>query len=219
MASDGLSPLPPSLYLGLTAHQASKRHHAQSLLGPSFHDPRTPHVLESHPEWVPPLSHHDGEWRHAIGSHSTLALRLYLAAFNPTSCCWFWVLDHLCYNYSNLSIVSWQYQKYSTILILVLCLSCVTPLVCSFYSSFAPPSPVCSSWWQREWNLFTLTLILPDSPSTSSRQPQTTTHIFACFRGKYPYLAVVLGGLPKSALPEGHLNTQSWQALLGGHSL
>jgi hypothetical protein len=40
--------------------------------------------------------------------------------------------------YFYLSIVSWQYQKHSTILILVLCLLCVTPLVCSSYSSFAP---------------------------------------------------------------------------------
>ena len=40
--------------------------------------------------------------------------------------------------YFYLSIVSCQYQKYWTILILVLCLLCVTPLVCSFYSSFAP---------------------------------------------------------------------------------
>jgi len=44
-----------------------------------------------------------------------------------------------------LSIVSWQYQKYSTILILVLCLLCVTPLVCSSYSSFASSSPFFSS--------------------------------------------------------------------------
>ena len=48
-----------------------------------------------------------------------------------------------------LSIVSWQYQKYSIILILVLCLLCVTPLVCSPYSSFALSSPFFSSWWQQ----------------------------------------------------------------------
>jgi len=42
--------------------------------------------------------------------------------------------------YVYLSTDSWQYQKYWTILILVLCLLCVTPLVCSFYSSFAPCS-------------------------------------------------------------------------------
>ena len=35
------------------------------------------------------------------------------------------------YYYFYLSIVSEQYRKYSTILILVLCLLCVTPLVCS----------------------------------------------------------------------------------------
>ena len=31
-------------------------HHAQSLLGPSFHDPRTHHVLEYHPKQATPLS-------------------------------------------------------------------------------------------------------------------------------------------------------------------
>ena len=67
----------PSLRLGLTASQPSRRHHAQSLLHPSFHDLRTPHVLESHPKRAAPLSRRDNEWRHAVGSHS--ALRLYLA--------------------------------------------------------------------------------------------------------------------------------------------
>jgi len=61
MASDGPSPDSPSLRLGIPAPQPSKRHHAQSLLGPSFHDPRTHHVLESHPEQVAPLSRRDDE--------------------------------------------------------------------------------------------------------------------------------------------------------------
>jgi len=52
--------------------------------------------------------------------------------------------------YFYLSIVSWQYQKYWTILILVLCLLCVTPLVCSTYSSFALSSSFFSSWWQKD---------------------------------------------------------------------
>jgi len=77
------------LHLGLPAPQPSKRHHAQSLLVRSFHDPRTPHVLESHPEKAAPLSRHDDERRHAIGSHSALALRLYFAACNPSSSCRF----------------------------------------------------------------------------------------------------------------------------------
>jgi len=50
MASNGPSPHSPSLRLGLPAPQPSRRHHAQSLLGPSFYDPRTHHVLKSHPE-------------------------------------------------------------------------------------------------------------------------------------------------------------------------
>jgi len=82
MASDGPSPHSPSLRL--PAHQPSRRHHAQSLLGPSFHDPRT-HVLESQPERAAPLSRRDDERCHAIGSHSALALRLYLAAYNTSS--------------------------------------------------------------------------------------------------------------------------------------
>jgi len=80
MASDGPSPYFPSLRLGLTAPQPSRCHHTQSLLSPSFHDQRTPHVLESHPERAVPLSRRDNERRHAVGSHSTLVLRLYLAA-------------------------------------------------------------------------------------------------------------------------------------------
>ena len=167
-------------FFGLHAPQPSRRHrdHAQSLLGPSFHDPRTHHVLESHPEQAAPLSRRDDERRHAVGSHSTLALRLYLAACKPSSSSRFWVLDHLCSNLSQsfhpcwiteirslnlcvcftfsssafafliemnfsfkslyaiwplspqrfhycffLNIVSRQYQKYSTILILVLCMT------------------------------------------------------------------------------------------------
>ena len=61
MASDGPSPHSPSLHLGLPAPKPSRRHHAQSLLGLSFHDPRTHHVLESHPEQAVPLSRRDDE--------------------------------------------------------------------------------------------------------------------------------------------------------------
>ena len=101
MVNDGPSPHFPSLRLGLPAPQPSKRNHAQSLLGPSFHDPRTHHVLESHPKQAAPLSYRDEERRHAVGSHSALALRLYLAACNPSSSCRFWVLEHLCSNLSQ----------------------------------------------------------------------------------------------------------------------
>jgi len=87
VASDGPSPHPPSLRLCrmIAAHQPSRRHHAQFLLGPSFHDPRTPHALKSHPERAAPVSRRDDERRHAVGSHSALALRLYLAACYPSS--------------------------------------------------------------------------------------------------------------------------------------
>ena len=101
MTREGPSPHSPSLCLGLPAPQPSRRHHAQSLLGPSFHDPRTHHVLESHPERAAPLSHRDDERCHAIGSNSVLALRLYLAAYNTSSSCRFSVLDHLCSNSSE----------------------------------------------------------------------------------------------------------------------
>jgi len=84
-------------------------------------------------------------------------------------------------HYFNLSTVSCQYHKYWTILILVLCLLCVTPLVCSSYSSFALSSPFFSCWWQRDCELFTHTLVLQGSPSTLSCQPQTT-HVFADIR-------------------------------------
>ena len=85
MASDGPSPHSPSLRLGLPSPQPSRRHHAQHLLGPQ----RTHHVLESHPEQAAPLFHRDDERCHAIGSHSALALCLYLAAYNTSSSCRF----------------------------------------------------------------------------------------------------------------------------------
>jgi len=61
MANDGPSPHLSFLRLGLAARQPSGRHHAQSLLGPSFHDPRAPHVLESHPKRAVPFSRRDEE--------------------------------------------------------------------------------------------------------------------------------------------------------------
>jgi len=53
--------------------------------------------------------------------------------------------------YFFLSSVSWQYQKYSTILILVLCLLCVTPLVSSSYTSLFTHTLVFQrfSHWRR----------------------------------------------------------------------
>jgi len=177
------------------------------------------------------LSHRDNARRYAVGSHSTLAPHLYLAACNPFSNCRFGVMDHLCVNLSQLfhrlaeslksdpwtcacvfifpvaflielyfsfeslfaicslfryrfhyyfylSIVSWQRQKFWTILILVLCLLCVTPSVCSSYSSFAPSSPFFSSWLQKVCELFTHTLVLQGFALTLSRQSHTT-HVFA----------------------------------------
>ena len=89
MASGSPSPHLLFLSLGLAAHQPSKRHHVQSLLGPSFHDSRTTDVLESHPERAAPLFHHDNERRHDVSCHSALALHLYLVACNTSSSCRF----------------------------------------------------------------------------------------------------------------------------------
>ena len=71
MASDGPSPHSPSLRLGLPAPQPSRRQHAQSLLGPSFHDPKTHHVLESQPEQAALLSRRNDRC-HDIVFHSPL---------------------------------------------------------------------------------------------------------------------------------------------------
>ena len=96
-----VSPHSTCLRFGFPAPQPSSRHHAQSLLGPSFHEPRTHHVLESHPEQAVPLSRcNDARW-HAIGSHPALALRLHLAVCSPSSTCRFWVLDQFCSNMSQ----------------------------------------------------------------------------------------------------------------------
>ena len=76
MASDAPAHNFPSLRLGLIVPQPSTCRHAQSLLGSSFHDQRTHHVLESHPEQAAPLFRRDDAQRHAVGSHSALALPL-----------------------------------------------------------------------------------------------------------------------------------------------
>jgi hypothetical protein len=131
MASDGPSPHSPFMCLGLPAPQPSRRHHAQSLLGPSFHDPRTHHVLESHPEQAAPLSRRDDERCHAIGSHSVLALRLYLAAYNTSSSCRFWVLDQL---WSNLS-QSFHFCWITEIRSLNLCVNFDLFLFCCCFSN------------------------------------------------------------------------------------
>jgi len=73
-----------------------------------------------------------------------------------------------------LSIVSWQYQIYSTILILVLCLLYITPLICSSYSSFAPFHLSSKSVSYLHIHLFSNVL----HRLASSHQPQTT-HVFA----------------------------------------
>ena len=81
--------------IGLAAHQPLKPRHAQSLLSPLFRDPRAPHVLKTYPERAAPLPRRGGERRHAVGSHSALALCLYLAACNPYSCCCFTKCRHI----------------------------------------------------------------------------------------------------------------------------
>jgi len=58
MASDGPSPHFPSLPCAL-ALPPPRCHSAQSLVVPSFHDPKTPHALESHLERAAPLSCRD----------------------------------------------------------------------------------------------------------------------------------------------------------------
>ena len=170
------------------------------LLGPSFHDPRTHHVLKSHPKRAAPLPtatmsddmlsaltlplHYASilqpatppsvvpfeswtisapiclnpftlaetrkpdlwtcEWVLTFFS-SAFAAFLIGMKFSFKSLFAIWSLSPQRFHYYFcLSKVSWQYQ--STILILVLCLLCVTPLVCWSCSSFAPSSPFFSSW-------------------------------------------------------------------------
>jgi len=65
--------------------------------GPFISWPKNPSCSRTS-EQAAPLSRHDDERQHVVGSHSALALRLYLAACNPSASCRFWVLDHLCSN-------------------------------------------------------------------------------------------------------------------------
>jgi len=228
-----MAPHPISLPCALALPRPSHRDTTTPSLYWAPHFMTQERIMFSNPRQAAPLSRRDDERRHAVGSHSALALRLYLTACNLSSNCRFWVFDHLCSKLSQsfhfcwiteirslnlcmcvftfsssafaflietvfsfkslfaiwslspqrfhccffLSTVSWQYQKYSTILIRLLCLLCVMPLFCSSYSSFSPSSPFFTSWWQKDCKLCTHTLVLQCSPSTSLRQPQTT-HVF-----------------------------------------
>ena len=77
--------------------------------------------------------------------------------------------------YFNLNINSWQYKKYSTILILVL----TVPFVCNAVGllilfKLCPVFTFLQQLMTINCELFTHTLVLQCFPSTSSCQPQTT---------------------------------------------
>ena len=76
--------------------------------------------------------------------------------------------------HSYFFLVSRKYQKYSTILILVLCLLCVTAVGLLIL----PVSTFLQQLMTKKCELFTHTLVLQCSPSTLSHQPQTI-HVFA----------------------------------------
>jgi len=90
----------PSLRLGLSAPQPSKRHHAQSLLGPSLMTQRR--IMFSNPTTSELRLSPAATMRDDILSAITLPLHcISLAACNPSPSCRFWVLDHLCSNLSQ----------------------------------------------------------------------------------------------------------------------
>jgi len=85
---------------------------------------------------------------------------------------WPWASENDTAGGIGCTLVSWQYQKCWFILILLLCLLCVTLLVCSSYLSFAPPSSFFNCWWHRNWEWFSYKVALWGSPLMSSRQSQ-----------------------------------------------
>jgi len=52
-------------------------------------------------QWLHLSLRRDDEQPHAVGCHSIIELRLGAVACNPSSCCCYWVLDHLCSNLSQ----------------------------------------------------------------------------------------------------------------------
>ena len=117
----------------------------------SIYDPRTHHVLESHPEQAVPLSRRDDERCHAISSHSVLALRLYLAVYTSSSCP-FSVLEHLC---SNLS--EWFHP---------------IPLPCAL--AFPPPSHRDTTTLSPCWAPHFMTMFSNPTPSKPCLSPTAT---------------------------------------------
>jgi len=75
--------------------------------------------------------------RHAVCSHSALALHLYLVACNPSSSCRFWIFDHLC---SNL------FQPRAVVIQFYSCWITVTRSL--FFNLFFPPLPLL--FWYKQ---------------------------------------------------------------------
>ena len=91
----------------------------------------------------PPLFCRVDERRYAVGSHSALALRLYLAACSPSSRCRIWVLDHLCSNLSQSFHSCWITEIRS--LKLCVCFNpCLFCLCLSDRNKFQLSVPVCN---------------------------------------------------------------------------
>ena len=107
--------------------------------GPLTSWPKNASCCRVPPRKAAPLSHRDDEQQHAIGSHSALTLRPYLAACNSSSSCRFWVLDHLCSNLSQSFHLCWITEIWS----LNLCVCFYLFLFCLCVSSLRS---VLGSW-------------------------------------------------------------------------
>ena len=77
-------PLPCALAFPPPSHRDATTH--SPCWAPHF---MTQERIVFRPKQAAPLYHRDDERRHAVGSNSALALRLYLAACNPSSSCHF----------------------------------------------------------------------------------------------------------------------------------
>jgi len=132
MASDGPSPHSPSLRLGRpgSCPPVIETPPRPVPAGPLILWPKNASCSRIPPEQAAPLSRRDNERRHAVGSHSALALRLYLAACHFSSSCRVWVLIHL---WSNLS-QSFHFCRITEIWSLNLCVRFYLFLFCLCFS-------------------------------------------------------------------------------------
>ena len=126
MASDGPSPTSLPCVLAFPPPSNRDANTPSPCWAPHFMTQEC--IMFSNP--TPNELHPSPAARHAVGSHAALALRLYIAACNPSSSCRFWALHYLCSHLSQ----SFHFCWITEIRFLNLCVCFYLFFICLHFS-------------------------------------------------------------------------------------